>query len=61
MLEEKDGLTDWPPHIIRYNISGYEIVTGLTSGTYTIGLTTRSTSAKTVIYAWGFTAHYHHM
>lgn len=61
MLEEKDGLADWPPHIIRYNISGYEIVTGLTAGTYTIGLTTRSTSAKTVIYAWGYTATYHHM
>lgn len=60
-LEEKDGLIDWPPHLVRYNISGYEIVENLTSGTYTIGLTTRSTSANTNIYAWGFLATFHHM
>jgi hypothetical protein len=61
MPEETAGLSTWPTEAVRYNYNGYEVVSDLTSGTYTIGLTTKSDTAKTVIYAWGFLATLHHI
>tara|TARA_R110000868_G_scaffold123322_10_gene326676 strand:+ start:304 stop:978 length:675 start_codon:yes stop_codon:yes gene_type:complete len=61
MPEETAGLSTWPTEAVRYNYNGFEVVSGLTSGTYTIGLTTKSDTAKTVIYAWGFLATLHHI
>lgn len=40
----------------RYFLSGTRLVTGLSVGTYHMGLSTRSTTAKTKIIAWGYSA-----
>lgn len=55
-LEEDTVTANYAEAEDRYFLSGAKLVTGLSSGTYHLGLGFRGTAAKTQVIAWGISA-----